>query len=611
MLATLAAEIPEGDGWLFEVKWDGYRALAYVHGGTTRLVSRNGLDLTSRFGEIATAISTAVNAPDCVLDGEICALDAQGRSSFSALQQAKPGTTYVYYVFDLLELDGEPLLSHPLVQRRDRLERLLDRHNRMVVLSAAFEDGAALLRAARELGLEGVVAKRADSPYVPGKRTRFWLKVKTHLRQEFLIAGYTRGHGSRARLGALVLAVRDDAGELAYAGNCGTGFSEQTIHDLLERLRPLERATSPFPVPPRMSRVRRGEVVWVEPALVAEIEFAGWTHEGRLRAPSFQGLRDDKPPEDVRREEPKPLFPSELRRGRRIVRFSNLDKPFWPEEGITKGDLLDYYRAVAPVLVPHLRDRPFTMKRYPDGWQGEHFFQKDAPASMPRWIKRLPVVVRTRDRRTRTIHTPVVNDDLSLLWMINMGCIDCNTWYSRLDRLDRPDWVLFDLDPSTGVGIGETVEVALLLKQVLDGLGLLSFAKTSGAEGMHILVPIQRRHTYAETREFAASVASMLASAHPGLVTREWSKSKRRGVLIDANQNAQGKTIASVYSVRPKAGAPVSIPLGWEELDANLTPSSYSMEETLARIARHGDLFADVLTTKQPLGRALRALRRP
>jgi bifunctional non-homologous end joining protein LigD len=610
MLATLAAEIPEGDGWLFEVKWDGYRALAYVRGGETRLVSRNGLDLTSRFGEIATAISTAVKTPDCVLDGEICALDAQGRSSFSALQQAKPGTTYVYYVFDLLELDGEPLLSHPLVERRHRLERLLDRQNRAVVLSSAFQNGEALLRAAHELGLEGVVAKRSDSPYVPGKRTRQWLKVKTHLRQEFVIAGYTRGHGARARLGALVLAVRDEAGELVYVGNCGTGFTDQTIGDLLERLRPLERATSPFPIPPKMARVRRGEVVWVEPALVAEIEFAGWTHEGRLRAPSFQGLRDDKPPEDVRREEPEPPFPNELRRGRRVVRFSNLDKPFWPEEGITKGDLLSYYRAVAPVLVPHLRDRPFTMKRYPDGWQGQHFFQKDAPVSMPEWIRRVPVVVRTRDRRTRTIHTPVVNDDLSLLWMINMGCIDCNTWYSRLDRLDRPDWVLFDLDPSTGVGIGETIEVAHLLKQVLDSLGLVSFAKTSGAEGMHILVPIQRRHTYAETREFAASVAHMLASAHPGLVTTEWSKSKRRGVLIDANQNAQGKTIASVYSVRPKAGAPVSTPLGWEELDANLTPSSYTMEKTLARIARSGDLFAEVLTTKQPLGPALRTLRR-
>jgi bifunctional non-homologous end joining protein LigD len=610
MLATLAAEIPEGDGWLFEVKWDGYRALAYVRGGETRLVSRNGLDLTSRFGEIATAISTAVKTPDCVLDGEICALDAQGRSSFSALQQAKPGTTYVYYVFDLLELDGEPLLSHPLVERRHRLERLLDRQNRTVVLSSAFQNGEALLRAAHELGLEGVVAKRSDSPYVPGKRTRQWLKVKTHLRQEFVIAGYTRGHGARARLGALVLAVRDEAGELVYVGNCGTGFTDQTIGDLLERLRPLERATSPFPIPPKMARVRRGEVVWVEPALVAEIEFAGWTHEGRLRAPSFQGLRDDKPPEDVRREEPEPPFPNELRRGRRVVRFSNLDKPFWPEEGITKGDLLSYYRAVAPVLVPHLRDRPFTMKRYPDGWQGQHFFQKDAPVSMPEWIRRVPVVVRTRDRRTRTIHTPVVNDDLSLLWMINMGCIDCNTWYSRLDRLDRPDWVLFDLDPSTGVGIGETIEVAHLLKQVLDSLGLVSFAKTSGAEGMHILVPIQRRHTYAETREFAASVAHMLASAHPGLVTTEWSKSKRRGVLIDANQNAQGKTIASVYSVRPKAGAPVSTPLGWEELDANLTPSSYTMEKTLARIARSGDLFAEVLTTKQPLGPALRTLRR-
>jgi bifunctional non-homologous end joining protein LigD len=289
------------------------------------------------------------------------------------------------------------------------------------------------------------------------------------------------------------------------------------------------------------------------------------------------------------------------------VRFSNLDKLFWPEEGITKGDLLRYYRDVAPALLPHLRDRPFTMKRYPDGWQGKHFFQKDAPKQMPDWIKRVELVVRPREGPTRAIQAPVVNDELALLWMINIGCIDCNTWYSRIDKLDRPDWVVFDLDPSADVGFAEAVDVALLVKQELDAFELASFAKTSGAAGIHILVPIERRSSYDDTRHFAGLVADRIARAHPGLATTEWSKAKRCGVLIDANQNARGKTIASVYSVRPMPGAPVSTPLRWDEVNEKLNPSIYTIEVVLDRIRLYGDVFHGVLTTKQRLSRVLRA----
>ena len=345
-----------------------------------------------------------------------------------------------------------------------------------------------------------------------------------------------------------------EGGELRYVGNVGTGFTDAEIERLLEKLKPLERPTTPFPSVPAMPRVRKGDVVWVEPKLVAQVEFAEWTHDGHLRAPSYQGLREDKAPEQVHREEP---LPTELRKGKRALKLSNLDKLFWPEEGITKGDLLRYYRAVAPVLVPHLKGRPFTMKRYPDGWKGKFFFQKDAPTHMPDWIKRVEIAVTTRDspRQSRRIQAPVVEDELALLWMVNMGCIDCNTWYSRIDKPERPDWVLFDLDPSPDVGFGETVEVALLVKQALDALELVSYAKTSGSEGIHVLVPIDRRSTYADTRRFAEIVAGAIARSHPGLATTQWSKAKRRGVLIDANQNGEGKTIASVYSVRPKAGA--------------------------------------------------------
>ena len=613
MLATLAEEVPKGDGWLFEVKWDGYRAIADVRQSDATLTSRNDNDLTGRFESVAREIPKAVKTPDCVLDGEVCALDEQGRATFSAMQQGKPGTRYVYAVFDLLELEGEPLLDLSLTERRKRLEKLLDRRNKVVQLSESFDDGGALYHAADQQGFEGIMAKRADSKYEPGRRTRNWLKIKTHGRQEFVIAGYTKGQGRRSgRLGSLILAYWKD-GELVYAGNVGTGFTDEEIDELLAKLRPLERRDAPFEEVPKMPKVRRDAIVWVEPKFVAEVEFVEWTHDGRLRAPSYQGLREDKSTEEVRREEPvETAMETEIRKGKRVLKLSNLDKPFWPDEGITKGDLLSYYRAIAPVAVPHLKDRPFTMKRYPDGAYGKFFFQKDAPKHIPDWIPTVELMVSTREspRQRRKIRAPLVNDELALLWMVNMGCIDLNTWYSRIDKADRPDFVLFDLDPSDDVGFKETVEVALLVKQALDALELESVVKTSGSDGVHVLVPIARRHTYDQTREFAEIVASALARAHRGLVTTEWTRAKRRGVLIDSNQNGEGKTIASAYSVRPREGGPVSTPLRWYEVNEKLDPREFTMDVVLRRVEEHGDLFAPVLHGKQSLSAALKAVRR-
>ena len=607
MLATLAEDIPRGAGWIFEVKWDGYRAIAKVSGGEATLTSRNGNDLTARFPNVAKEVAKAVKTPDAVLDGEVCALDEAGRSSFSAMQQGKPGTPLVYYVFDLLEVEGESLADLPLVERRKRLERLLDRRNRSVRLSEAFDDGAALLEAAEQQGLEGIVAKRLDSRYTQGKRTRDWLKIKTHGEQEFVIAGFTKGTGRRASsFGSLVLGYyRGD--ELVYAGNVGTGFNSKEIEKLLDKLRPLKRPTSPFPEVPKLPKVRKGDVIWVEPELVCEVVFAEWTHDGRLRAPSYQGLRDDKPAEAVRREEP---ITDTVKKGTRELKLSNLDKVFFPVEGIRKGDLLEYYRAVAPVLVPHLQDRPFTMVRWPDGIEAGRFFQKDAPSHMPEWIPTFRTLVSTREspRKKKWVNFPVVNDELALLWMVNMGCIDMNAWYSRVDKPERPDFVLFDLDPSPDVGFRETVQVALLVKQALDAFGLVGFPKTSSGEGMHVLVPIERRHTYDDTRHFAEIVAGAIARTNRGLATTEWTKSKRRGVLIDSNQNGEGKTIASVYSVRPRPGAPVSTPLRWEEVNEKLDPLSFTMGKVLERVRKDGDLFEGVLTTRQRLNDALKAL---
>jgi bifunctional non-homologous end joining protein LigD len=609
MLATLDTRVPGGDDWVHEVKFDGYRALAYLHGGECRLVSRNGNDLTARFEDVAKAVVKAVKSPYAVLDGEVCRLDPTGRASFSELQQG--AGPLVLYVFDLLELDGEPLVDLQLAERKERLRKLLDGRSRTVLYSDDFGDGEALLAAAEAQKLEGIISKRTGSRYAEGKRTRDWLKIKVVGEQEFVVAGYTRGSGRRAgSFGSLALAV-NDGDRLRYVGNVGTGFNDAEIRKLLQLLRPLHRATSPFADVPKMPKVRKGDVQWVEPELVAQVRFGEWTHDGHLRHPAYLGIREDKTAGEVRREIPEPEpVPAVIRRGKRELRLSNLDKLFWPEEGITKGDLLGYYREVAPVLVPHLKGRPFTMRRYPDGAGGKAFFQKDAPTHMPDWIPTFHTLVSTRERSRakKWIDFPVVNDELALLWMVNMGCIDMNPWYSRVDRPDRADFVLFDLDPTPEVPWSQTVEVVLILKELLDQLGLASFPKTSGGKGFHVLVPLDRRSTYDDTRAFAELVAGAIARTHPKLATTEWAKARRRGVLIDANQNGEGKTIAAPYSVRPKPGAPVSTPLAWDEVNDKLNPSIYTMAVVLERVRTLGDLFAGVLTTKQSLKKALTSL---
>jgi len=604
MLAQLAETPPDGDGWLHEVKLDGFRAIATVHAGEATLCSRNGKDLTERFAEVARALPGALRSADCIVDGEVCALDREGHARFGLLQRGEG--SLVVYLFDILELDGEDVTGRPLVERRRILEQTLIPGDPVVRLSVAFEDGRSLLDQVRALGMEGIVSKRAQSLYQPGKRGGAWLKVKSRNRQEFVIAGYTLGKGRRSKgIGALILAVERD-GELVYVGNCGTGFDDKELDRLQELLDPLRRDTCPLGEAPRMPRVRTTDVIWVEPKLVCEVEFAEWTSDERLRAPVYMGLRDDKPAGDVHRERP---VKTSVAKGRPEPPLSNLDKVFWPDEKITKGDLIDYYRQVAEVLIPHLRDRPFTMKRYPDGITGGHFFQKDAPKHMPDWIPTAAFPATSRDdRRKRMINYPLVNEPAALVWMANMGCIDMNAWYARVDKPERPDFVLLDLDPTPEVGFAGAVEAAQLVKVALDAVGLRGYAKTSGADGIHVLVPLVRRYGYDDSRKLSATLARALADAHPELITTEWSKARRRGVLIDANQNGPGRTIASVYSVRPRPGAPVSTPVDWDELTPDLKPEDFTMDVVLGRIADRGDMYSVVLEDRQALGPALRNL---
>jgi bifunctional non-homologous end joining protein LigD len=592
MLAVAASALPIGDDWVYEVKWDGYRVIATVDGGEATLRSRNGNDLSDRFAAVARALPAALRSPDCVLDGEVCALDETGRPRFSMLQHG--GGALAMYVFDLLALDGRDLTGLPLRERRSLLEEAL-MPGEVIRLSLGFDDGPELLAQAIQLGLEGVLAKRGSSRYLAGRRSDAWVKVKSQQRQELVIAGYTRGQGRRdGTLGSLVLAV-NRGGELVWAGNCGTGFDDAELDMLIAKLEPLRRKTSPLAVPPRMPRVRSADVTWVEPQLVCEVEFLEWTSEGHLRAPSYKGLRDDKPAPRVHRERP--------------LELSNLDKVFWPGEGITKGDLIDYYRAVADVAVPHLHGRPFTMKRYPDGIAAKPFFQKNAPSHMPDWIPTAEFPATSREGKgTRMIRYPLVNEEAALLWMANMGCIDLNAWCSRADRADRPDFALFDLDPTPEAGFAAAAEVALLVRQALAAVDLRGYPKTSGSDGVHVLVPLARRYGYDQTRGVVSAIARALVSVRPDLVTTEWAKSKRRGVLIDANQNGPGRTIAFAYSVRPHPGAPVSAPVTWEELEAGVRPGDFTMPVMLDRLARLGDLHAPVLEDRQALGPALRSL---
>ena len=613
MLARLGDAPPPGDGWAHEVKWDGYRTLARLRAGEPSLWSRGDQDLTERFAVVARRLERAIRTPECVLDGEVCALDEQGRPRFGLLQRS--AGTLVYCVFDLLELEGEPVLDRPWSERRELLDPLIVPDDPVVRASPAFPDGPALLAAARQQGLEGIVSKRRDAPYRPGQRTGDWVKSKVRQEQELVIAGYRLGQGSRERFGALVAAVNDPRG-LVWAGNVGTGFTQADIDRLLDLLRPLRRSDSPLAEVPAELRRRSARVEWVEPRLVCQVQFVEWTDDGRLRAPVYLGLRDDKTPAEVVREAPgadAPVAPPEPdptppAPAAERVKLTNQDKRFFPEEGITKGDLIEYYRAVAPVLVPHLRDRPFTMVRYPDGISADRFFQKDRPQHMPEWIPVSPQPASSSED-ARTIRYPLVNEPDAVVWMVNAGCIDMNVWYSRAEAPLTPDYVLFDLDPSEGSGFPEAARVALLVRDALELLGLRCYPKTSSARGLHVMVPVDPIHDYSEARELCLVVARALEGTHRGLVTTEWAKARRRGVLIDSNQIGYGRTISSVYSVRPRPGAPVSTPLLWDEVHPDLDPLSFDMRTVLDRVERHGDLFAPVLEGGQELGPALARLR--
>jgi len=625
MLARAGA-LPSGeDGrWAFEIKWDGVRAIVHSEPGRIRVSSRNGRDISASYPELRP-LNRALSHHRAILDGEIVAFDADGRPSFGALQQrmhltaeatvrrGAKATPVTLALFDLLWLDGHSLCALPWSERRARLDELGLEGPAWRTPAAELEDGAALLAASAEQRLEGVVAKRVDSRYEPGRRTAAWIKIKNSNRQEVVIGGWLPGEGRRReRVGALVVGVRDEAGgELRYAGRVGTGFTDAMLDDLRTRLAPLESDRNPFG--------RRGPrgAVWVEPTLLAEVEFTEWTSDGMLRHPSFKGLRDDKRAAEVVRESAPgneaemtleivgelPKDGREVAIAGRVVRVSNWSKVLWPATGFTKGNLVGYYAAIAPTLLPHLRERPLTLKRYPNGVEGKSFYEKQSPSHRPEWVRTTPVPTNRK-----TIDFTLVDEAATLVWLANLADIELHTSLSHAGQIDRPTMLVFDLDPGAPADLVQCCEVGLVLKGLFEGVGLTVLAKTSGSKGIQIYVPLNNPDvTYEQTKPFAKTVAEMLEAQMPKLVVSRQTKTLREGrILVDWSQNDEHKTTVNVYSVRARERPTVSTPVTWDEVEACLDAGdasvlSFDTEAVLARVAEHGDLFAPALSVVQKL----------
>jgi bifunctional non-homologous end joining protein LigD len=602
MMARTATLPRDDEHWAFEVKWDGVRAICHSEPGRMRLHSRNLLDITPRYPEVGR-LNRALSHHRAVLDGEVVALDADGKPSFGALQRrmhvsgeaavrrlAKE-TPVTYVIFDLLWLDGHSLMELPYTERRARLAELeLGDGGRWRVPDYVVGHGEQLLAATEQQGLEGVIAKRLDSPYEPGRRTPCWLKIKNVERQEVVVGGWVPGDGKRRdRIGALLVGVRDDDGALRHVGRVGTGFTEAELDRLAEKLRPLEREDSPFA--PGGPKIPRG-AVFADPELVAEVEFREWTDGGQLRAPSYKGLRDDKPAELVVREEANAVV-AEV--DGRQVKLSNLDKVLYPEAGFKKRDVIDYYARIAPVLLPHLEGRALTLKRYPNGVDAQFFYEKNAPSHRPEWVT---------TARVGSIDYVVVDHEATLVWLANLADLELHTSLALADDPERPTLVAFDLDPGPPATVVECCRVAELLRGMFEGLGLECFAKTSGSKGMQVYLPVNSEATFAQTKAFSKAVAELLAREEPGLVVARQTKSARTGkVLVDWGQNDVNKTTINVYSLRAMARPTVSTAVTWDEVRAAKAPEDLTFEaaDVLRRVDEHGDLFAPVLTLVQRL----------
>lgn len=586
-LATLVERPPADTAqWLWELKFDGYRLLARVEQGKARLVTRNGNDWTSRMPRLAAALARLPLKSGWV-DGEVLVMDSQGIPDFQALQNAFDGAStdaLVFYAFDLPYADGADLRSVPLEQRRERLRRLVQAAAEDPVrFSEAFEAAPAdLVSSACKLGFEGVIGKRKDSVYV-SRRSGDWIKLKCSHRQEFVIGGYTDPQGSRTGIGSLLLGVYDEHGALRYAGNVGTGFNEQRLQELASKLQALHAKSSPFANPRSVGK----KAHWVEPRLVAEVAFAEWTQDAKIRHAVFKGLRQDKPPQDIHREKPQTMAPPTSvppQSGAPAVRVSHPERVIDPSTGATKLDLVRYYATVAPLMMPHLKGRPTSLVRAPDGVQGELFFQKHLDAGQMEGVRQLaPQLYPT--------HPPLleVAGPKGLLAAAQMNTVEFHTWNARKDRIARPDRITFDLDPGEGTPWEHVQDAATLVRLMLTELGMPAFLKTSGGKGLHLVVPIKRLHDWDAVKGFSQAIVQHLARTIPQrFVAKSGPKNRVGKIFVDYLRNGFGATTACAWTARARPGMGVSVPVTWDELDT-LTSGAHWTLRTVERRLHAGN----------------------
>ncbi|HYU36094.1 MAG TPA: DNA ligase D [Thermoanaerobaculia bacterium] len=607
-------------GWVFELKYDGFRALLERKDGEARIFYRSGRGVTAIFPEIAAAV--AALPFDLILDGEIVIVDGNGRPDFNALQRraqrtrqidvarAAAATPATFFAFDLLALDGYDLRSQPLTARKDLLRRILalEGPGLLRYTDEVAERGEDLFAAVSQLGLEGVVGKRSDSPYRAGYSSD-WLKVRVDRTADLAVLGFEPAGHSGFR--CLHVGVRQGSG-WAHAGSVGSGFDQKEMAEIRGRLDAARKPTSAVAGAPR------GKVVWVEPELVCEVRYKEWTPGGHLRQPVFLRLREDKapeeclPPEDapgeevvvVEEEAPSPAAEPDPAPAQPL-RLTNLDKVFWPDEGYTKGDLIEYYRSVSPWMLPYLRDRPLVLDRYPNGITGKSFFQKHAPEMAAGRLRSVPI----QAEGTRAIDYFLCDDVDGLLFLVNLGAIPFHIWSSRLPELDRPDWCILDLDPK-GAPFAHVVRIAQEIRALCEEIELPSFIKTSGGSGLHVLLPMGGQLDHERVRLLAELLARVIVERLPDVATTLRSIPARKGrVYVDALQNGRGKLLAAPYSVRPLPGAPVSTPLSWSEVGPRLVVGKLTIRTVLSRLRRlKEDPLGDVLEVRPDLGRSLALL---
>jgi bifunctional non-homologous end joining protein LigD len=626
MLAKLVAEPFNDPNWLFEVKWDGYRAIAEIAKKNLRLYSRNGKSFLEKYPPVVEALKKIKRR--CILDGEIIAI-ANGKSDFHALQMYEERPVKLQYaIFDILSLDGKDLRKKPLIERKKLLKKVLPKNGVLFLSDHVEEEGRAFFKQMTKRGLEGMIGKDMNSLYEEGKRTGAWKKVKNQMLQEAIIVGFTEPRGSRKDFGALVLAAYDKR-KLTYIGHSGGGFTQKELRELCRDLKKIAVKKSPLDEPKDGKIPLNMPVTWVKPKYVCEVQFTEWTPDGRMRHPIYKGLRIDKKPKEVVKEivasdaPPSPGVGNSLlripsashrraaetpREGGAQLQLTNLDKIFWPDEGYTKGDVIRYYDQMTDIILPYLKDRPENMNRHPNGWQGQHFYQKNITNDVPPFAKLAAIY---SESNKETLHYLVCNNKETLLYMANLGCIEINPWSSRTQSLSKPDFLIVDLDPDDSNTFEQVIEAAQEVHRVLDIAKLSSFVKTSGKTGIHILVPLGAKYTYEQIRDAAEIIVTLVHRKLPAFTSIERLPKKRRGKLyLDYLQNGRGQTISAPYSLRPFAGATVSTPLEWKEVRKGLSPSKFTIRTIQKRIKQKGDLWKGMLNKKGDLQKALKRLQK-